>query len=73
MDTSDAARARQIEVLRRLSGPDRLRLAFQISLIARGMTLARLRRQHPEWSDAQATRELIRYAFDRDPAPPPLQ
>ena len=73
MDTSSAASARQIEVLRRLSGSDRLRLALEISLAARHMTLARLHRQHPEWSDADATRELIRYAFDPDPLPPSLR
>lgn len=71
-DTSPAASAIQLEVLRTLTGADRLRLALEMSEVARSLTLARLRRQHPDWSEADLKRELIRYAFLPGLIPAPL-
>ncbi len=72
-DTSPTAEALQTEIHRRLSGAERLRLAFEMSLVAREMSLARLRRQHPEWSDAELKRELLRYSFPPNLGPPVLK
>jgi hypothetical protein len=72
-DTSPTAEALQTEIHRRLSGAERLRLAFEMSLVAREMSLARLRRQHPEWSDAELKRELLRYSFPPNLCPPVLK
>jgi hypothetical protein len=72
-DTNPTAKALQIKIQRRLSGVERLCLAFEMSLAAREMSLARLRRQHPEWSDAELNRELLRYAFAPKSLPPVLK
>lgn len=59
----DRADQLQLEILRRTSGEQRLRTAFEMSDLARGLCRARIRQQHPEWSDVQVTRELVRSAF----------
>jgi hypothetical protein len=33
----------------------------------------RIRREHPEWSDTQVTRQLVRLAFLPGPVPAPLR
>src|SRR6185437_3858152 len=52
-DTTSAAAAAQARAQHQLGGPGRLRLAFEMSLLARELTLAGLRRSHPEWSPRQ--------------------
>jgi hypothetical protein len=59
-DTSSAARREQIEAIRRLSPSERLRTAFTMSEQARQLSLAGIRRRHPEWTDEQVKRELRR-------------
>ena len=49
-DTTSAAAAAQAHAQRQLGGPGRLRLAFEMSVLARELTLAGLRRSHPDWS-----------------------
>ena len=70
-DTTRAAEEIQRLVLRKLSASDRLRLALEISDAARSLALARLRRQYPDWSEAELKRELIRFAFLASPMPSP--
>lgn len=72
-DTSAQALAVQARIHRSLSGPERLRLAFEMSLIARELSLARLRAQRPGWSDAELRRELLRYSYSANPLPPALK
>ncbi|MES1164373.1 MAG: hypothetical protein ABUR63_01340 [Verrucomicrobiota bacterium] len=76
-DTSAEASALQTSIHRRLTGSERLRQAVEMSLLARELSAARLRREHPDWSAADLTRELLRYAFltTRGPTllPPPLR
>lgn len=62
-DTSRAAAALQASIHRRLTGSQRLRVALDMSLAARELSLTRLRRQHPDWSELDLKRELLRYAF----------
>jgi hypothetical protein len=62
-DTSPAAEEIQARIHRRMSGPERLMLAFEMSESARELALARLRRAHPDWTDHELRRELLRYAF----------
>ena len=71
-DTSPEAAALQTEIYRKMSGEQRLKLAFEMSDFARELTLSRLRSEHPEWSDWELRRELLRYAFGSEPLPPPL-
>lgn len=59
----------QLDILRRMPAEQRLLLAFEMSDLARELCRARIRRQHPEWSAEQVTRELVRAAFSPRPSP----
>lgn len=72
-DTSPAAQAIQDDIHRRMSGEDRLVLAMEMSLMARRLAWARLRQEHPDWSDWELRRETLRYAFGSTPLPAPLR
>jgi hypothetical protein len=68
-DTTPAAQAIQLEILRTMSGEQRLLLAFEMSELARELAKAGIRRQHPEWSETRVTRELLKLAFYPAPLP----
>jgi hypothetical protein len=68
-DTSPAARARQDEILRAMTGEQRMTLAYEMSMFARELAREGIRRDHPDWSDAQIARELLRLAFLPAPLP----
>jgi hypothetical protein len=53
-----------------MTGEQRLLLAFEMSLFARELAKAGIRRNHPDWPEAKVIKELIRLAFlpDRPPA-----
>jgi len=70
-DTSPTAAELQTRIHRRLGGVARLKLAMDMSTYVR--ELARLRQQHPDWSERALKRELIRYAFLPGPLPPALR
>lgn len=72
-DTARAAAAAQAQAQRRLGGAGRLRLAFEMSVLARELAMARLRQEHPDWSPGQLRREILRYSFLPGPLPPPLR
>jgi hypothetical protein len=59
-DTSPAAAEAQASVLRRLLPGRRLELAVDMSLMSRALLGARLRIEHPAWSEKELTRELLR-------------
>jgi hypothetical protein len=68
-DTSPAAQAVQLEILRAMSGEQRLLLAFEMSWFARELAKEGIRREHPEWPEARVARELLRLAFFPAPLP----
>ena len=68
-DTSPAARAKQDEILRAMSGEQRMTLAYEMSMFARDLAREGIRRDHPEWTEAQIARELLRLAFLPEPLP----
>lgn len=72
-DTDPAAAALQTTIHRRLTGVERLGLALEMSSFVRTLALTRLRQQHPDWSEHELRRELLRYAFLSAPLPPPLR
>lgn len=72
-DTTHSADAVQTGVHRRLTGADKLALAIEMSVTARELALARLRKQHPDWPESECRRELLRYAFSSGTVPPPLR
>ena len=62
-DTSPSAQALQLQIQRAMPGEQRLLLALEMSLFARELAKERIRREYPEWSDAQVARELVRLTF----------
>lgn len=59
-DTSPEAAAVQLAIYRKMSGSDRVRIGHQMSLDARAIALAAIRRRHPEYDDAAARYALFR-------------
>ena len=72
-DTSPAARTIQHRVYRAMTGAERFQIAIRLSREAREFALARLRRHHPDWSDRDLKRELLRIALLPRPLPPDLR
>ena len=72
-DTTPEAQALQLEIHRSMSGEQRLLLAYEMSMFARELNRARLRSEHPDWSEAQVARELLRLAFFPKPLPAGFQ
>ena len=52
-----------MQIQRAMPGEQRLLLAFEMSLFARALAKAGVRRDHPDWTEAQVARELLRLAF----------
>ena len=71
-DTTPEARAIQEQILRNMTGEQRLLLAWDMSLFARDLARVGIRNDHPDWTKAQVARELLRLAFLPDPLPPGL-
>lgn len=68
-DTSARAAEVQASIYRRMSGSERVQLAYEISMTAREFAASRIRAEHPEWSEADVRRELLRIAFLPAPLP----
>ena len=68
-DTTPEARARQLEILRAISGEQRMMLAYEMSMFVRELMKEGIRRDHPDWTEAQIARELLRRAFFPAPLP----
>jgi Rv0078B-related antitoxin len=68
-DTSPAARALQLQILNAMSGEQRMTLAYEMSMFARELAREGIRRDHPDWTEAQIARELLRLAFLPAPLP----
>jgi hypothetical protein len=68
-DTSPEARAIQLKIQSAMSGEQRILLAFEMSEFARNLARAGIRHDHPEWTEAQVARELLRLAFFPKPLP----
>jgi hypothetical protein len=62
-DTSPSAQAAQLCAQRAMTGEQRLLMALEMCLFARELAREGIRREHPEWSDADVKRELLRRAF----------
>jgi len=72
-DTTPEARAKQDEIVRAMSGEQRMTLAYEMSMFARDLAREGIRRDHLEWTEAQIARELLRLAFLPEPLPPGLE
>ena len=62
-DTSEAAEAIQLRIRRGMSGEQRLLLALDMSLVARELSMGRIRNEHPEWSATEVARHFLRSLF----------
>ena len=72
-DTSTEAQALQVQIHRAMTEGQRLVLALDMSLFARALAKARIRQEHPEWTEDQVARELLRLAFLPQPLPEKLR
>jgi hypothetical protein len=72
-DTSPSAQFVQLKVQRAMSGEQRLLLAFEMSMFARELAMARIRSEHPDWPEKQIAMELLRLACLSDPLPASLR
>jgi hypothetical protein len=60
LDTTPSADAVQLALYRKMSASDRIRIGHQMSLDARAITLAAIRRRHPEYDVVSARWALFR-------------
>lgn len=71
-DTSPEAEEVQLAIFRRMTGEQRLKIAMEMSEFAREVSLSRIRAEHPDWTEWQARKELLRLDFLPNPLPPGL-
>ncbi len=71
-DTHPEAERVRLETLRKMSGEERVKIVFQMSNFMRKMAVSRIRAEHPEWTEWEVKRELLRLAFLPAPLPPGL-
>ena len=71
-DTSPHIRKMQLEMERRMTGEERILWALEASLLVREFTKSKIRSDHPDWSEAQVTREVLRLQFLPGKLPPGL-
>jgi hypothetical protein len=65
-DTDPSALAVQLRIQRAMSGEQRLLMAFEMSLFARELARARIRREHPDWTESRILLELVAFALPRE-------
>ncbi len=65
-DTTDAARAVQLAVLRRLGPSGRVQLAAEMSEDVRRIAFENERRRHPGLTEAEARRAVLRRTWGSD-------
>lgn len=71
-DTTAEAQAIHEQIQRAMSGEQRILLAWEMSQFARELARAGIRQEHPDWTETQVARELLRLAFLPAPLPPGL-
>ena len=59
-DTTREAHRKQIEVLRKMSPEKRALISFELSDNVRQNAIAGIKKQHPDFTDTQISRELLR-------------
>jgi len=71
-DTSPEAERAYVERLRKMTDEQRSKIAFDLTNFMRRAAASRIRSEHPDWTDRQIKRELLRIALLPDPLPPDL-
>jgi hypothetical protein len=72
-DTSPEIAAMQAEILRRMSFSQKFAALSELCELTRELARAGVRREHPEWTEAQVVRELLRIALLPVPLPAALE
>jgi hypothetical protein len=62
-DTSPAAKKRLMQMEAAMTGEQRILRALEASLLVREFTKAGIRSRHPDWTETQVARELLRMQF----------
>lgn len=65
-DTSPDADAVQLDAYRRMSGAERLRVAYGLNELTRHLTMAGIRQRHPEYDDEQVLLAFARLRYGDD-------
>lgn len=68
-DTTPRVAKLQAEILKSMSGTERLRLAIDMSDVMRALTFARLTREHPGSSQRDLVRQFLRCLMSADQIP----
>jgi hypothetical protein len=71
-DTTPAARKRQREIELAMTGEERVLQALEASLLVREFTKSGIRANHPDWTETQVAREILRLQFLPAKLPPGL-
>jgi len=72
-DTSPEAQAVWLRIQRAKTGEQRILEVLEMSLFIRELSRTRIRSTHPDWSESQVERELLRLTFLPDPLPSGLR
>ena len=72
-DTSPAAYDLQLKILRRKSGAERLRMALDLSELARKLAFARIESTHPLLSKSELIWEFLRCVLSEEEYPAGLR
>lgn len=68
-DTSPKVKKLQMQMEAAMTGEQRLLEALEMSLFARELAKAKIRNDHPDWSESQVAREVLRLQFLPEPLP----
>lgn len=68
-DTTPRAQQLQSDIHQSMSAVQKIIISYEMSMFARELQRATLLREHPEWSEGQIRRELLRLAFFPKPLP----
>jgi hypothetical protein len=71
-DTTPAARKRQREIELAMTGEERVLQALEASLLVREFTKSGIRANHPDWTETQVARGILRLQFLSAKLPPGL-
>jgi len=62
-DTSPAVKKVQMQIEGAMSGATRILQTLEASLLVREFAKSKIRHDHPEWTEAQVAREVLRLQF----------
>lgn len=72
-DTTPEAAAIHLAIQQRMTGAERMALAIELSQAVREIQLEGLRSRHPDWSERELVRGLMRSLYRPEELPPDLR